>query len=165
MEKGHRRGFTLVEVMIVMLLFSMLLLMIFLMRRMAVWVLDHARTQEQAEMLGDAAWRYVADRLETGAVEVEELDGLSMDAFHIDTLKPEIEVEESRSGRVLVTVRVMDGKKDLYERNGRVQNGDGAGYNHRQPRIRSTDSNSRSVCGSVGGMSYDRKRKMGCWAY
>ena len=62
-------------------------------------------------MLGDAAWRYVADRLETGAVEVEELDGLSMDAFHIDTLKPEIEVEESRSGRVLVTVRVMDGKK------------------------------------------------------
>lgn len=101
MEKGHRRGFTLVEVMIVMLLFSMLLLMIFPMRRMAVWVLDHARTQEQAEMLGDAAWRYVADRLETGAVEVEELDGLSMDAFHIDTLKPEIEVEESRSGRVL----------------------------------------------------------------
>ena len=85
MEKGHRRGFTLVEVMIVMLLFSMLLLMIFPMRRMAVWVLDHARTQEQAEMLGDAAWRYVADRLETGAVEVEELDGLSMDAFHIDT--------------------------------------------------------------------------------
>ena len=66
MEKGHRRGFTLVEVMIVMLLFSMLLLMIFPMRRMAVWVLDHARTQEQAEMLGDAAWRYVADRLETG---------------------------------------------------------------------------------------------------
>ena len=121
MEKGHRRGFTLVEVMIVMLLFSMLLLMIFPMRRMAVWVLDHARTQEQAEMLGDAAWRYVADRLETGAVEVEELDGLSMDAFHIDTLKPEIEVEESRSGRVLVTVRVMDGKKDLYERNGSVQ--------------------------------------------
>ena len=56
MEKGHRRGFTLVEVMIVMLLFSMLLLMIFPMRRMAVWVLDHARTQEQAEMLGDAAW-------------------------------------------------------------------------------------------------------------
>ena len=52
MEKGHRRGFTLVEVMIVMLLFSMLLLMIFPMRRMAVRVLDHARTQEQAEMLG-----------------------------------------------------------------------------------------------------------------
>ena len=93
-------------------------------------------------MLGDAAWRYVADRLETGAVEVEELDGLSMDAFHIDTLKPEIEVEESRSGRVLVTVRVMDGKKDLYERNGSVQTGDGAGYNPRQPRIRNTDSNS-----------------------
>ena len=44
MEKGHRRGFTLVEVMIVMLLFSMLLLMIFPMRRMAVWVLDHARS-------------------------------------------------------------------------------------------------------------------------
>jgi len=152
MEKGHRRGFTLVEVMIVMLLFSMLLLMIFPMRRMAVWVLDHA-------------WRYVADRLETGAVEVEELDGLSMDAFHIDTLKPEIEVEESRSGRVLVTVRVMDGKKDLYERNGSVQTGDGAGYNPRQPRIRSTDSNSRTVCVSERGMSYDRKRKMGCWAY
>lgn len=113
MEKGHRRGFTLVEVMIVMLLFSMLLLMIFPMRRMAVWVLDHARTQEQAEMLGDAAWRYVADRLETGAVEVEELDGLSMDAFHIDTLKPEIEVEESRSGRVLVTVRGDGWKKGL----------------------------------------------------
>lgn len=113
-------------------------------------------------MLGDAAWRYVADRLETGAVEVEELDGLSMDAFHIDTLKPEIEVEESRSGRVLVTVRVMDGKKDLYERNGSVQTGDGAGYNPRQPRIRSTDSNSRTVCVSERGMSYDRKRKMGC---
>ena len=95
-----------------MLLFSMLLLMIFPMRRMAVWVLDHARTQEQAEMLGDAAWRYVADRLETGAVEVEELDGLSMDAFHIDTLKPEIEVEESRSGRVLVTV--PDGKRKIF---------------------------------------------------
>ena len=157
MEKGHRRGFTLVEVMIVMLLFSMLLLMIFPMRRMAVWVLDHARTQEQAEMLGDAAWRYVADRLETGAVEVEELD--------IDTLKPEIEVEESRSGRVLVTVRVVDGKKDLYERNGSVQTGDGAGYNPRQSRIRSTDSNSRTVCVSERGMSYDRKRKMGCWAY
>ena len=62
MEKGHRRGFTLVEVMIVMLLFSMLLLMIFPMRRMAVWVLDHARTQEQAEMLGDAAWRYAETR-------------------------------------------------------------------------------------------------------
>ena len=109
MEKGHRRGFTLVEVMIVMLLFSMLLL--------------------------------------------------------IDTLKPEIEVEESRSGRVLVTVRVMDGKKDLYERNGSVQTGDGAGYNPRQSRIRSTDSNSRTVCVSERGMSYDRKRKMGCWAY
>ena len=139
-----------VEVMIVMLLFSMLLLMIFPMRQMAVRVLDHARTQEQAEMLGDAVWRYVADRLETGAVEVEELDGLSMDAFHIDTLKPEIGVEESRSGRVLVTVRVMDGKKALYERNGSVQTGDGAGYNPRQPRIRSTDSNSRTVCVSDG---------------
>ncbi len=150
MEKGHRRGFTLVEVMIVMLLFSMLLLMIFPMRQMAVRVLDHARTQEQAEMLGDAVWRYVADRLETGAVEVEELDGLSMDAFHIDTLKPEIVVEESRSGRVLVTVRVMDGKKDLYERNGSVQIGDSAGYSPRQPRIRSTDSNSRSACVSEG---------------
>lgn len=150
MEKGHRRGFTLVEVMIVMLLFSMLLLMIFPMRQMAVRVLDHARTQEQAEMLGDAVWRYVADRLETGAVEVEELDGLSMDAFHIDTLKPEIVVEESRSGRVLVTVRVMDGKKDLYERNGSVQIGDRAGYSPRQPRIRSTDSNSRTVCVSDG---------------
>ena len=45
-------------------------------------------------MLGNAVWRYVADQLETGAVEVEELDGMSMDAFHIDTLKPEIEVEE-----------------------------------------------------------------------
>ena len=150
MENGHRRGFTLVEVMIVMLLFSMLLLMIFPMRQMAVRVLDHARTQEQAEMLGDAVWRYVADRLETGAVEVEELDGLSMDAFHIDTLKPEIAVEESRSGRVLVTVRVMDGKKDLYERNGSVQIGDRAGYSPRQPRIRSTDSNSRTVCVSDG---------------
>lgn len=139
-----------VEVMIVMLLFSMLLLMIFPMRQMAVRVLDHARTQEQAEMLGDAVWRYVADRLETGAVEVEELDGLSMDAFHIDTLKPEIVVEESRSGRVLVTVRVMDGKKDLYERNGSVQIGDRAGYSPRQPRIRSTDSNSRTVCVSDG---------------
>ena len=165
MEKGHRRGFTLVEVMIVMLLFSMLLLMIFPMRRMAVWVLDHARTQEQAEMLGDAAWRYVADRLETGAVEVEELDGLSMDAFHIDTLKPEIEVEESRSGRVLVTVRVMDGKKDLYERNGQcadrrwcwIQSPAAADPKYRQQltnRLRQR-----------GGMSYDRKRKMGCWAY
>ena len=69
---------------------------------------------------------------------------------NIDTLKPEIEVEESRSGRVLVTVRVMDGKKDLYERNGSVQTGDGAGYNPRQPRIRSTDSNSRTVCVSEG---------------
>lgn len=139
-----------VEVMIVMLLFSMLLLMIFPMRQMAVRVLDHARTQEQAEMLGDAVWRYVADRLETGAVEVEELDGLSMDAFHIDTLKPEIGVEESRSGRVLVTVRVMDGKKDLYVRNGSVQIGDSAGYSPRQRQIRSTDSNSRSACVSEG---------------
>ena len=117
MEKGHRRGFTLVEVMIVMLLFSMLLLMIFPMRRMAVWVLDHARTQEQAEMLGDAAWRYVADRLETGAVEVEELDGLSMDAFHIDTLKPEIEVEESRI--VSLKISVSPGSENTRRRESR----------------------------------------------
>ena len=88
------------------------------------------------------AQRALAVGILNHVVEVEELDGLSMDAFHIDTLKPEIEVEESRSGRVLVTVRVMDGKKDLYERNGSVQTGDGAGYNPRQPRIRSTDSNS-----------------------
>ena len=49
MEKGHRRGFTLVEVMIVMLLFSMLLLMIFPMRRMAVWVLCLLYTSDAAD--------------------------------------------------------------------------------------------------------------------
>lgn len=140
--KNHQKGFTLVEVMTVMLLFSMLLLMIFPMRRMTMQALDHARTQEQAEMLGDAVWRYVAEQLETGTVKVEELDGLSLEAFHIDTLKPEISVEESRSGRIFVTVSVTDGEIDLYEKSGSVWTGDNAvDTSPQNPRIRSTDSN------------------------
>ena len=115
MEKGHRRGFTLVEVMIVMLLFSMLLLMIFPMRRMAVWVLDHARTQEQAEMLGDAAWRYVADRLETGAVEVEELEDFTLQmAHHISEKAPLAIAVIKEELRVLGEAHTMN--SDEFER-------------------------------------------------
>ena len=115
MEKGHRRGFTLVEVMIVMLLFSMLLLMIFPMRRMAVCVLDHARTQEQAEMLGDAAWRYVADRLETGAVEVEELEDFTLQmAHHISEKAPLAIAVIKEELRVLGEAHTMN--SDEFER-------------------------------------------------
>lgn len=143
MEKNHKRGLTLIEVMTVMLLFSMLLLIIFPMRQMVIHAMDHARTQEQAEMLGNAVWRYAADQLETGNVKVEELDKLSLEAFNIDTLNPEIAVEEGQPGRIFVTVRVTDGKMDLYERSGSVQILDSAVsiISPQRTRIRSTDSN------------------------
>lgn len=59
--ENKRGGFTLVEVMTVILLFGMLMLLIFPMRRMMVRVLERTGDQEHAEMIGDAVFRHVAD--------------------------------------------------------------------------------------------------------
>lgn len=66
--ENKRGGFTLVEVMTVILLFGMLMLLIFPMRRMMVRVLERTGDQEHAEMIGDAVFRHVADGLQTGAI-------------------------------------------------------------------------------------------------
>ena len=66
--KNKRGGFTLVEVMTVVLLFGLLLLLIFPMRRMLFRVLERAEEQEHAEMVGDAVFRYVTDGLQTGSI-------------------------------------------------------------------------------------------------
>ena len=59
--ENKRGGFTLVEVMTVILLFGMLMLLIFPMRRMMVRVLERTGDQEHAEMIGDAVFRHVTD--------------------------------------------------------------------------------------------------------
>ena len=63
--ENKRGGFTLVEVMTVILLFGMLMLLIFPMRRMMVRVLERTGDQEHAEMIGDAVFRHVADGIWT----------------------------------------------------------------------------------------------------
>lgn len=71
--ENKRGGFTLVEVMTAILLFGMLMLLIFPMRRMMVRVLERTGDQEHAEMIGDAVFRHVTDGLQTGAIRVGEL--------------------------------------------------------------------------------------------
>lgn len=68
--ENKRGGFTLVEVMTAILLFGMLMLLIFPMRRMMVRVLERTGDQEHAEMIGDAVFRHVTDGLQTGAIRV-----------------------------------------------------------------------------------------------
>lgn len=99
--ENKRGGFTLVEVMTAILLFGMLMLLIFPMRRMMVRVLERTGDQEHAEMIGDAVFRHVTDGLQTGAIRVGELDELSLDTFCEDDLVPEISVEDSSESRVL----------------------------------------------------------------
>ena len=68
--ENKRGGFTLVEVMTAILLFGMLMLLIFPMRRMMVRVLERTGDQEHAEMIGDAVFPAcdgrIADRCDPG---------------------------------------------------------------------------------------------------
>ena len=114
--ENKRGGFTLVEVMTVILLFGMLMLLIFPMRRMMVRVLERTGDQEHAEMIGDAVFRHVADGLQTGAIRGGDLDELSLDAFCEDDLVPEISVEDSSESRVFIRITVSEGARVLYER-------------------------------------------------
>lgn len=117
----NKRGvFTLVEVMTVILLFGMLMLLIFPMRRMMVRVLERTGDQEHAEMIGDAVFRHVTDGLQTGAIRVGELDELSLDTFCEDDLVPEISVEDSSESRVFIRITVSEGARVLYERSGNI---------------------------------------------
>ena len=118
--ENKRGGFTLVEVMTVILLFGMLMLLIFPMRRMIVRVLERTGDQEHAEMIGDAVFRHVTDGLQTGAVRVGELDELSLDTFCEDDLVPEISVEDSSESRVFIMITVSEGARVLYERSGNI---------------------------------------------
>ena len=118
--ENKRGGFTLVEVMTVILLFGMLMLLIFPMRRMMVRVLDRTGDQEHAEMIGDAVFRHVTDGLQTGAIRVGELDELSLDTFCEDDLVPEISVEDSSESRVFIRITVSEGARVLYERSGNI---------------------------------------------
>ena len=118
--KNKRGGFTLVEVMTVILLFGMLMLLIFPMRRMMVRVLERTGDQEHAEMIGDAVFRHVTDGLQTGAIRVGELDELSLDTFCEDDLVPEISVEDSSESRVFIRITVSEGARVLYERSGNI---------------------------------------------
>lgn len=118
--ENKRGGFTLVEVMTVILLFGMLMLLIFPMRRMMVRVLERTGDQEHAEMIGDAVFRHVTDGLQTGAVRVGELDELSLDTFCEDDLVPEISVEDSSESRVFIRITVSEGARVLYERSGNI---------------------------------------------
>lgn len=118
--ENKRGGFTLVEVMTVILLFGMLMLLIFPMRRMMVRVLERTGDQEHAEMIGDAVFRHVTDGLQTGAIRVGELDELSLDTFCEDDLVPEISVEDSSESRVFIRITVSDGARVLYERSGNI---------------------------------------------
>ena len=113
-------GFTLVEVMTVILLFGMLMLLIFPMRRMMVRVLERTGDQEHAEMIGDAVFRHVTDGLQTGAIRVGELDELSLDTFCEDDLVLEISVEDSSESRVFIRITVSEGARVLYERSGNI---------------------------------------------
>ena len=118
--ENKRGGFTLVEVMTVILLFGMLMLLIFPMRRMMVRVLERIGDQEHAEMIGDAVFRHVTDGLQTGAIRVGELDELSLDAFCEDDLVPEISVEDSSGSRVFIRITVSEEARVLYERSGNI---------------------------------------------
>ena len=118
--ENKRGGFTLVEVMTVILLFGMLMLLIFPMRRMMVRVLERSGDQEHAEMIGDAVFRHVTDGLQTGAIRVGELDELSLDTFCEDDLVPEISVEDSSESRVFIRITVSEGARVLYERSGNI---------------------------------------------
>lgn len=118
--ENKRGGFTLVEVMTVILLFGMLMLLIFPMRRMMVRVLERTGDQEHAEMIGDAVFRHVTDGLQTGAIRVGELDELSLDTFCEDDLVPEISVEDSSESRVFIRITVAEGARVLYERSGNI---------------------------------------------
>ena len=118
--ENKRGGFTLVEVMTVILLFGMLMLLIFPMRRMMVRVLERTGDQEHAEMIGDAVFRHVTDGLQTGAIRVGELDELSLETFCEDDLVPEISVEDSSESRVFIRITVSEGARVLYERSGNI---------------------------------------------
>ena len=118
--ENKRGGFTLVEVMTVILLFGMLMLLIFPMRRMMVRVLERTGDQEHAEMIGDAVFRHVTDGLQTGAIRVGELDELSLDTFCEDDLVLEISVEDSSEFRVFIRITVSEGARVLYERSGNI---------------------------------------------
>lgn len=118
--ENKRGGFTLVEVMTAILLFGMLMLLIFPMRRMMVRVLERTGDQEHAEMIGDAVFRHVTDGLQTGAIRVGELDELSLDTFCEDDLVPEISVEDSSESRVFIRITVSEGARVLYERSGNI---------------------------------------------
>ena len=118
--ENKRGGFTLVEVMTVILLFGMLMLLIFPMRRMMVRVLERTGDQEHAEMIGDAVFRHVTDGLQTGAIRVGELDELSLDTFCEDDLVLEISVEDSSESRVFIRLTVSEGARVLYERSGNI---------------------------------------------
>lgn len=118
--ENKRGGFTLVEVMTVILLFGMLMLLIFPMRRMMVRVLERTGDQEHAEMIGNAVFRHVTDGLQTGAIRVGELDELSLDTFCEDDLVPEISVEDSSESRVFIRITVSEGARVLYERSGNI---------------------------------------------
>ena len=118
--KNKRGGFTLVEVMTVSLLFGILLLLIFPMRRMLFRVLVRAEAQEHAEMVGDAVFRHVADGLQTGSIRREELEALSLDAFFEGNLVPEISIEDVSGYRVFFRIDVSDGEQVLYERAGNI---------------------------------------------
>ena len=118
--ENKRGGFTLVEVMTVILLFGMLMLLIFPMRRMMVRVLERTGDQEHAEMIGDAVFRHVAGGLQTGAIRGGDLDELSLDAFCEDDLVPEISVEDSSGSRVFIRITVSEEARVLYERSGNI---------------------------------------------
>ena len=118
--ENKRGGFTLVEVMTVILLFGMLMLLIFPMRRMMVRVLEGTGDREHAELIGVAVFRHVTDGLQTGAIRVGELDELSLDTFCEDDLVLEISVEDSSESRVFIRITVSEGARVLYERSGNI---------------------------------------------
>lgn len=118
--KNEQGGFTLVEVMTVVLLFGMLLLLIFPMRRMLFLVLEREEAQEHAEMVGDAVFRYVTDGLQTGSIRRENLEDMSLEAFSEDDLVPEVSIEDAGGYRIFFRVNVSDGERILYERTGNI---------------------------------------------
>ena len=118
--KNKRGGFTLVEVMTVVLLFGLLLLLIFPMRRMLFRVLERAEEQEHAEMVGDAVFRYVTDGLQTGSIRREDLEDISLDKFGENDLVPEISIKDVGGYRMFFRVHVSDGERILYERAGNI---------------------------------------------
>lgn len=118
--KNKRGGFTLVEVMTVVLLFGLLLLLIFPMRRMLFRVLERAEEQEHAEMVGDAVFRYVTDGLQTGSIRREDIEDISLDKFGGNDLVPEISIEDAGGYRMFFRVHVSDGERILYERAGNI---------------------------------------------